>query len=407
MEKLKKSMVKSSIIKLIIFCFITVFTTNCKKDTEAKESSSKEIVKNEIFKQVVFTKSFKNNNEVNELNINYENYSFKFRMIEDITLLQYSVDNNLISDWKQVLFNFQFLSENYDGIRLLLNNKNDSGLLLLPGYTEEYPNLIVFNFDKNNFKYLNNSDIKNDDLKKIRLENFNTEWLKGKFEAQKNNGNYILTFTDEQDKIKLNFDITESQDLLSQEDLEFYIDKVIKFENLKNPNKNLNLDSFSEFNSEIEKQGFKNILEKKCDLNQDSIEDKIVVYSTSFPKKIESDDFKEYIVAIFISNKFFQNNNIISKYYTDNVASGFNGIIVKNNYFTIEQTNGTGNGIAQEFTTFKYSNNEILLHKYTIIENQRSNGDENEKTYDYAIKNFGNILFQNYNSETIRSKCKP
>ena len=407
MEKLKKSMVKSSIIKLMIFCFIAVTTINCKKDIEAKESSSKEIVKNEIYKQVVFTKGFKKNNEINELNINYENYSFKFRMIEDITLLQYSVDNNLISDWKQVLFNFQFLSENYDGIRLLLNNKNDSGLLLLPGYTEEYPNLIVYNFDKNNFKYLNNFDIKNDDLKKIPLENFNTEWQKGKFEAQKNNKNYTLTFTDSQDKNKLNFDITESQDLLSQEDLKLYIEKVIKFENLKNSGNNLNSDSFSEFNSEIEKQGFKNILEKKCDLNQDSIEDKIVVYSTSFPKTIESDDFKEYIVAIFISNKLFQNNNIISKYYTDNVASGFNDIKVKNNYFTVEQTNGTGSGIAEEFTTFKYSNNEILLHKYSIIENQRSNGDENEKTYDYTIKNFGNIFFQDYNSETIRSICKP
>ena len=400
-------MVKNKLIKLLCFCIIAISTINCKQVNETSESSNKEIVKNATYKEVAFTKNYKNNIEVSELNINYENYSLKFRFIEDITILQYSVNDKIISDWKQVLFNFQYLSENYEGIRLLFNKENSDGLLLAPGYTEEYPNLIVYNFDENSFKFLNNLDLKVEDSKKIPLEKFNNEWKKGLFEAEKKNKDYTLTFTDSSKKNILNFEITESQELLSNEELKPYIDKVLIFENLKKSNVSESSSSnLSQFITEIEKQGFKNILEKKCDLNQDKINDKIIVYSTSFPQTIETDDYKEFIVSVFISDKLFQNRNIILKYYSDNVATGFNDVKIKDNYFTIEQTNGIGNGVVQEFTTFKYSSNQILLHKYSIIENERSNGDENEKIYTYTTKNFGTILFQDYNIETIKSKCK-
>ena len=57
--------------------------------------------------------------------------------------------------------------------------------MLLPGYTEEYPNLIVYEFNKDHFSYLNNFDIKDADLNKIPFENLNKEWEKGSFELTK------------------------------------------------------------------------------------------------------------------------------------------------------------------------------------------------------------------------------
>lgn len=46
-----------------------------------------EILSNAKYKEVVFTKNYKRNSDVSELNISYKNYLFKFRFVEDITLL--------------------------------------------------------------------------------------------------------------------------------------------------------------------------------------------------------------------------------------------------------------------------------------------------------------------------------
>lgn len=157
-----------------------------------------------------------------------------------------------------------------------------------------------------------------------------------------------------------------------------------------------------------EKEGFKNIFEKKCDLNLDGESDKIIVDATDFKKKIEPTDYKKHIISIQILDKIYKNIKIIEDYYPDNIASGFTDIKIKDNYFTIEQANGSGGGIVREFTTFKFSKGEskIILHKYTRIETLRNSGDEDEKTYNYTVKDFGKILFENYDSETILKKSK-
>jgi hypothetical protein len=385
--------------KILSIIFLVLLFTNC-KDVD----KSIEIVSSGNYKEVAFTKNYKRNSDLSELNISYKSYLLKFRFIEDITLLQFVVDGNIVSDWKQVLFNFEYLPENYDGIRLLFNEDNSKGILLLPGYTEEFPNLIAYKFDKNDFSYSANLDIKSSDLNKIPLEKLIKDWQKGSFEASEKGKEYVLTFTDDSKKNVLNFESSQSNDLLSTEELKIYIDKILLLEN-----SNLGGNStLGDFQKEIGKQGFKSVFEKDCDLNQDKNEDKIIVYSTDFPEKTGPNDYKEYIVVVFISGKLFQNKNIISKYYTGNVAAGFNDIKIKDNYFTVEQVNGWGNGIVKEYTTFKYSKETkgINLDKYSRIENQRSDGDEKEKTYNYNIKNFGNISFEDYNSETILEKCR-
>jgi len=147
--------------------------------------SNDEIVGSENYKEVSFKKKIETTSDIRELNIQYNNFVLKFRFIEDITLLQFVADNKIVSDWKQILFNFQYLPDNYDGVRLLFNKKKSEGILLLPGYTEEYPNLIVYEFNKDHFSYLNNFDIKDADLNKIPFENLNKEWEKGSFELTK------------------------------------------------------------------------------------------------------------------------------------------------------------------------------------------------------------------------------
>ncbi len=160
--------------------------------------------------------------------------------------------------------------------------------------------------------------------------------------------------------------------------------------------------------ADLKNKGFKIVLEKKCDLDKDGIEDKIIVFANSFRKKIEPDDYVKHIIFVVIRNKLFKNDKIILDYYSDNVASGFNDIKIKDNFFTIEQANGLGNGISRDYTTFKYilESGKIILYKYSSIQTERSSGDENEKTYNFSFKEFGTILFEQYNSETIMKKCK-
>ncbi|ELY2018379.1 SH3 domain-containing protein [Flavobacterium psychrophilum] len=159
---------------------------------------------------------------------------------------------------------------------------------------------------------------------------------------------------------------------------------------------------------DLKNKGFKIILEKKCDLNQDGVDDKIIVFANSFPKKIETSDYIKHIILVNIKNKMLKNDKVILDYYSDNIAVGFSDIKIKDNFFTIEQANGSGNGISRDYTTFKYVTglDKIILHKYSTIVTDRSSGDENEKTYNYTSKNFGVISFEQYNSETITEKCK-
>lgn len=390
-------------LKLILLLTILITIINCKDVTKSMVSND-EIVSSENYKEVAFKKSFETTSDIRELNIQYNNFILKFRFIEDITLLQFVVDNKIVSDWKQILFNFQYLPDNYDGVRLLFNKKKSEGILLLPGYTEQYPNLIAYEFDKDHFSYLNNFDIKDADLNKIPFENLNKEWEKGSFELTKKSNKYFLTFFDASKKSSLNFENSKSYELLQETEIKKYIDKVLLFE--KN---NSDHQSFlEEFEKRIEKEGFKIIFDKNCDLNDDKIQDKILVFSNELAENFKPSDYEESIVCVSILGKLYQNKNIILKHYIGNVAVGFNDIKIKDNFFTIEQVNSDGYSTVKEYTTFKFFReiNQIILYKYTRIETSRSGENESEKSYNYEVKNFGNILFEDYNSETILEKCK-
>ncbi|OXE96998.1 hypothetical protein B0A63_21125, partial [Flavobacterium johnsoniae UW101] len=293
MEKIK--LIKFA---LLFICFLTMI--NCKDDNKSVISNIK-IETTKKYKEVVFTKKYEKRDGVKELNIRYKNFKLKFRFIEDITLLQFIVDDNIVSNWKQILFNFEYLPDNYDGIRLLFDESNSNGLLLLPGYTEEFPNLIVYEFDKSHFSYSNNSNIKNEDLNKIPFEKLNEEWKKGSFEANKKSNKYFLTFFDASKKTNLNFENSKSYELLQETEIKKYIDKVLLFEK-----DNSDHQSFlEEFEKRVEKEGFKIIFDKNCDLNDDKIQDKILVFSNELAENFKPSDYEESIVCVSILGKLY------------------------------------------------------------------------------------------------------
>lgn len=389
-------MEKIRVLKLVIVFVISITQLSCKSDTK-KDNVITEIVNSEVYKEITFTKSFKTTGDRRELNVQYNNFVLKFRFIEDITLLQFIVDNKIVSDWKQILFNFQYLSDNYDGIRLLFNEKKSEGMLLLPGYTEQYPNLIAYEFDKDHFSYLNNFDIKEKDLNKIPFENLNREWKKGSFEVTKKSGNYILTFCDVSKKNILNFESSVSNSLLPETEIKKYIDKVTQLEKGKSDS-NYNL---SEFLEEIKEKGLERFSEKKCDLNQDGIEDRIYAFWDSEEKK-----FPVYIVILnkdLSIQKMFKNENILAPVAPNSTGTGLNDITFNNYDFTFVDNISEG-PTQTNYITFRYDkiNKQISLQKFNVI---TTYADESRNwEYTFTKKNFGEISFINYDNRTIGDK---
>lgn len=386
-------MEKIRLLKVVIVFVISITLISCKSDNK-KDNLTTEIVNSEKFKEVTFTKSFKTDIARRELNIQYNNFVLKFRFIEDITLLQFVVDDKIVSDWKQILFNFESLPDNYDGIRLLFNEKKSEAILLLPGYTEQYPNLIAYEFDKNHFSYLNNFYIKEEDINKIPFENLNKEWRKGSFKVTKNSSKYILTFCDISKKNILNFETSASYDLLPETEIKKYIDKVIQSEK-SIPDSNYNL---SEFLEEIKEKGLEHYSEKKCDLNQDGIEDKIYVFWNDQEKS-----FPVYIVILnenLSVQQTFKNEYILAPVSPNSTGTGLDDITCNNSVFTF--VDNISEGPTQTYyITFRYDtiNKQITLQKYNVITTYADESRNWEQTY--TKKNFGEIIFNNYDYRTI------
>ncbi|MCS4302307.1 hypothetical protein M2372_001747 [Chryseobacterium sp. BIGb0232] len=144
------------------------------------------------------------------------------------------------------------------------------------------------------------------------------------------------------------------------------------------------------------------ILNKECDLNMDTIKDKILVFT---PRKTDAENsFSTIYVLIYKKNGEFtkySNSKIINSYNPNSYAEGFRDIAIKNNYFTVEE-NISSQPIQNKYTTFIFDkkNNSIYLHKLgfsTIYPD--SNQD---KDVVYSTKDFGINTFENYNSETIK-----
>lgn len=99
---------------------------------------------------------------------------------------------------------------------------------------------------------------------------------------------------------------------------------------------------------------------------------------------------------------FLKNNQLIFKYNDNCPADGFQKLVSKNNFFTIEQTCCKGFMFVQSYTTFKITESQkILLYKYGEEYTDRSNPDKEIKNLLKTTKDFGVIKFENVTDELL------
>lgn len=143
-------------------------------------------------------------------------------------------------------------------------------------------------------------------------------------------------------------------------------------------------------------------LNKECDLNQDNIQDRILVFT---PKDI-NDQHSFSTVYVLMGKKDdsfteYSNDKIIDSNYQNSYAEGFRDVTIKNNYFTIEE-NIASQPIQNKYTTFVLDkkNNSVHLHKLGFSTIYPDAAKDKEVTY--SSKDFGKITFESYDPSTMK-----
>lgn len=101
--------------------------------------------------------------------------------------------------------------------------------------------------------------------------------------------------------------------------------------------------------------------------------------------------------------KLKENNEIIFAYNSNCPSDGFEKIVAKNEYFTIEQSFCAGNLFVNSYTTFKIDDetNTVLLSKYGEQYTDRNNPDNDIPTKTWTYKDFGKVNFEDVNESFI------
>ncbi|OJV55515.1 MAG: hypothetical protein BGO31_19330 [Bacteroidetes bacterium 43-16] len=88
------------------------------------------------------------------------------------------------------------------------------------------------------------------------------------------------------------------------------------------------------------------------------------------------------------------NNHTILEGGTSCPDGSLDTIVLKNNFFTIEKYNCNDRYYMKEYITFKKSGKEVLLHKYSIEQTDRSDPDRDVPTLHFSEKDFGKVRFE-------------
>lgn len=157
----------------------------------------------------------------------------------------------------------------------------------------------------------------------------------------------------------------------------FSFDKVLKL------NENKNIAYFYEY-----------------DLDQDGIKDKITLYKNDK----EKGEFERIHFGLPMEIKrglpnntfqtWYENNNIIPKNNFNCAAEGFNRIVFKGNYFTIEDYICSDYISISTFTTFKVFKDKILLHKYCQTYFDKADHNKKIPSKTWTQKDFNDIDFE-------------
>ncbi|SFI50085.1 DUF3828 domain-containing protein [Halpernia frigidisoli] len=192
-------------------------------------------------------------------------------------------------------------------------------------------------------------------------------------------------------------------------------DNYLNFNSIKTKEKIVNDDKYTS-NTITNKEEIINSLEssykliqsKQYDLNGDGFNDIFLVFEPikTFTQEDEITlDSPVYILMSDGKNKFhvFKNKNIIYTFIPNSPAEGFRNLTIKNNFFTIEQQEGSGWFFIDSYTTFKYDKitKEIVLTKYG--ESFTDRRDPDKVIPDKVLRNgdLKKVSFIEFNSETI------
>ncbi|MBE0393783.1 hypothetical protein [Flavobacterium sp. PL002] len=156
----------------------------------------------------------------------------------------------------------------------------------------------------------------------------------------------------------------------------FSFDKVLKF------NENKNIVCFYDY-----------------DLDQDGIKDKIILYTNNEEKgEFEKKHFGLSMeIKRGFPNNIYQNwsaNDLIIPKNNFNCATeGFNTIVFKDNYFTIENQICSDYIEISTYTTFKVIGNKIVLHKYGETYFDKAEHERVIPSKTWGIKDFSILNF--------------
>lgn len=159
------------------------------------------------------------------------------------------------------------------------------------------------------------------------------------------------------------------------------------------------------------KSNYQLIQKKQCDLNNDGFKDIILVFQPlkAFTQKDKITlDSPVYVLINNGKNEFHvdKNKNIIYTFMPNTPAEGFRDVVIKDNFFTIEQQEGGGKYFIDSYTTFKYDkpSKSIILSKYSKSYTDRNDPDKLVPDDIYTSKNFKTITFEEYNAQNIDEK---
>ncbi|MCS4301379.1 hypothetical protein [Chryseobacterium sp. BIGb0232] len=139
---------------------ITVDTRAVVVDSSAFKRLMEEENRSIIYNEIKKVKKVSNYAEgpMQSFDFSFKDYSFKIRYIEDRAYIQYRIDHKIIADWKFCNVNFYYDSSwetVEEDCHLLYNGTDLSGVLLFPGFTEEYATYFVYEFNNNTLQFVN------------------------------------------------------------------------------------------------------------------------------------------------------------------------------------------------------------------------------------------------------------
>lgn len=136
------------------------------------------------------------------------------------------------------------------------------------------------------------------------------------------------------------------------------------------------------------------------DLDKDGIKDKIILYKN----EKETDEFEKNHFGLSmeikkgLSNSTYQiwckNNSIIPQNKFNCATEGFNTIVFKDNYFTIENQICSDYIEISSYITFKVVGRDIFLHKYGETYFDKADHEKQIPSKVWKSKNFGDVKFE-------------